>query len=167
MLQAEDGMSFVKASMISRAPASVILIRLMVGAVFLSEGIQKFLFAAQVGSGRFAKIGIPYPEFTGPFVGGVEILFGSLVVLGWYTRLACIPLLIDMGVAIMATKLPILFGQGYWGFSVPTTAYGGFWGMLHEARTDWCMSIGAFYLLLVGAGPWSIDALTGKREVEW
>lgn len=153
--------------MISRAPATVILIRLMVGAVFLSEGIQKFLFPAQVGAGRFLKIGIPYPDFTGPFVGGVEILFGSLLILGWYTRLSCIPLLINIGVAILATKIPILLGQGFWGFSLPTTEYGGIWGMLHAGRTDWCMLVGTFYLLLVGAGPWSVDAVTGKREVEW
>jgi putative oxidoreductase len=153
--------------MISRAPAAVILIRLMVGAVFLSEGIQKFLFSAEVGAGRFAKIGIPYPDLMGPFVGVVEILCGSLLILGWFTRLATIPLLINMGVAIVATKVPILLGEGFWGFTLRPTTYGGIWGMLHEMRTDWCMVIGAFFLLLVGAGPWSVDAVTGKREVEW
>jgi len=35
----------------SRAPGAVVLIRLVVGAVFVSEGIQKFLFPAQVGAG--------------------------------------------------------------------------------------------------------------------
>lgn len=54
----------------SRAPAATILIRLMVGGVFLSEGIQKFLFPEALGVGRFVKIGIPYPETMSPFLGG-------------------------------------------------------------------------------------------------
>lgn len=63
----------------TQAPRSVVLIRLMIGAVFLSEGIQKFLFPAEVGAGRFEKIGLPSPEFVGHLVGGCEILFGTLV----------------------------------------------------------------------------------------
>ena len=43
----------------SDAPAAVLLIRLMVGAVFVSEGIQKFLFPAALGVGRFTKIRYP------------------------------------------------------------------------------------------------------------
>jgi uncharacterized membrane protein YphA (DoxX/SURF4 family) len=57
----------------TQAPAATLLIRLAVGGIFLSEGIQKFLFAAELGAGRFAKIGIPAPSFFGPFVGVVEI----------------------------------------------------------------------------------------------
>jgi DoxX-like protein len=70
----------------STAPRAVILIRLLVGAVFLSEGIQKFLFPDQLGAGRFVKIGLPMPELLGPFVGTFEILCGSLVLLGLLTR---------------------------------------------------------------------------------
>ena len=44
------------------APPATVLIRLMVGLVFASEGIQKFLYAEAQGAGRFAKIGIPWPE---------------------------------------------------------------------------------------------------------
>lgn len=64
------------------APRSTILIRLLVGSVFLSEGIQKFLYPQELGAGRFAKIGIPSPEIMGPFVGVVEILCGGLLLLG-------------------------------------------------------------------------------------
>ena len=88
------------------APAAVVLIRLMVGGVFLSEGIQKFLFADDVGAGRFARIGIPSPEMMGPFVGVVEIVCGALILLGFLTRLAAIALLIDILVAIFSTKVP-------------------------------------------------------------
>ena len=139
------------------APAAVVLIRLMAGGVFLSEGIQKFLFADDVGAGRFAKIGIPLPEVTAPFVGVVEIVCGALILLGFLTRLASIVLLIDILVAMFSTKIPILIGHGYWRFSVSKVSYYGLWGMLHEARTDLSMLLGLLFLLIVGAGTWSID----------
>ena len=126
------------------APPATILIRLLVGAVFLSEGVQKFLFPATLGVGRFTKIGIPAPQFFAPFVGVVEIVCGTLLIVGLVTRLAAIPLMIDISVAIITTKIPML-----------STA--GFWSMAHEARTDYCMLLGLLFLLLVGSGPFSID----------
>lgn len=141
------------------APAATFLIRLIVGPVFLSEGIQKFLYTDENGIGRFSRIGIPYPEFTGPFVGIVEIVCGALIIFGLLTRLAAIPLIINMLVAILSTKIPILLGFGFWGFSLRNVTYGGFWGMAHEMRTDWSMLLGSIFLLIVGAGSVSIDAL--------
>ena len=140
------------------APASVILIRIVVGWVFLSEGIQKFLYPAENGAGRFARIGIPSPDVMGPFVGVVEIVCGALILIGYLTRFATIPLIIDMLVAILSTKIPILLGHGFWGFSLRTLPYYGFWGMSHESRTDFAMLLGSIFLLIVGAGLWSIDA---------
>lgn len=134
----------------SDAPAATILIRGMVGAVFLSEGIQKFLDPAARGTGRFIKIGIPYPEVMGPFVGGVEIVCGSLILLGLLTRLAAVPLIITMLVAIASTKIPILLADG-------------FWKMAHDARTDYAMLLGSIFLLIVGAGPWSLDRLLTRK----
>jgi len=134
----------------SRMPASVTLIRLMVGTVFLSEGIQKFLFPAEVGSGRFARIGLPHPELLAPLVGGFEVVCGALVLLGLLTRLAVIPLLVIMGVALATTKIPILLESG-------------FWKMAHEARTDFAMTLGSLFLLRVGAGSWSLDARLAAR----
>jgi uncharacterized membrane protein YphA (DoxX/SURF4 family) len=115
-----------------------------VGLVFLSEGIQKFLFAGSLGIGRFAKIGILDPWFSAPFVGVVEILFGTCVIVGLLTRLSAIPLLIDISVAIAATKMPMLVDKGLWAAA-------------HEARTDACMLLGLLFLLIEGAGPVSID----------
>ena len=129
----------------SSAPASVVLIRLMVGGIFLSEGIQKFLFPAALGVGRFEKIGIPHPQFFAPFVGAVEVLCGFLLIVGLLTRLASIPLLINISVAIVTTKIPML-------------AKAGWWGMMHEARTDFCMFLGLLFLLIVGAGRISFDS---------
>jgi uncharacterized membrane protein YphA (DoxX/SURF4 family) len=146
------------------APASVWLIRLVVGGVFLSEGIQKFLYPGENGPGRFAKIGIPAPEVMAPFVGVVEVVCGSLILLGLLTRLAAIPLIINMLVAILSTKIPILLGYGFWGFSLRTVPYYGFWGMAHEARTDFAMLLGSIFLLIVGAGIWSVDARIYSRK---
>ena len=123
---------------------AIILIRLMVGLVFLSEGIQKFLFPGELGSGRFAKIGLPNPEFLGPFVGTFEILCGTLVLFGLLTRLAVIPLIIIMLVAMATTKAGIFVDEG-------------FWSMLHESRTDWSMFLGSIFLLIKGGGRWSAD----------
>jgi uncharacterized membrane protein YphA (DoxX/SURF4 family) len=140
------------------AARSVFLIRLAVGAIFLSEGIQKFLYPAENGAGRFTRIGIPAPDVMGPFVGVVEIVCGTLILIGFLTRLAAIPLIINMLVAILSTKIPILLGYGFWGFSLRTLPYYGFWGMMHESRTDLAMLLSSIFLLIVGAGALSVDA---------
>ena len=151
-------MSFFYRLMRTNASAAVILIRLVVGGVFLSEGIQKFLFPDEVGAGRFMTIGIPSAGVMAPFVGVVEIVCGALILLGLATRLASIPLIINMLVAILSTKIPILLGQGFWGFSLRNLPYYGFWGLMHEARTDFAMLLGSLFLLIVGGGLWSLDA---------
>ncbi|AXP82893.1 Putative oxidoreductase CatD [Mariniflexile rhizosphaerae] len=123
---------------------TTIIIRLMVGTVFFSEGIQKFIFPAIRGAGRFEKIGLPSPEFLGNFVGTFEILCGALILIGLLTRLASIPLIIIMLVAIATTKAGILANQG-------------FWEMMHGSRTDWAMLLGSIFLLIKGGGYWSVD----------
>jgi len=130
-------------------PAAVILIRLLVGGVFLSEGIQKFLFPDELGVGRFTRIGIPFPETMAPFVGVCEIVCGVLFILGLLTRFAAVTMIINMLVAISTTKVPILL-------------HDGFWKMAHEARTDYAMVLGSLFLLVVGAGLGSVDARIGR-----
>jgi putative oxidoreductase len=146
-------MNFQQKLFETHAPAAVILVRLIVGAVFLSEGIQKFLYPADLGVGRFIKIGIPSPEIMAPFVGVVEIVCGTLILIGLLTRLAAVLLIIDMIVAISTTKVPMLLKSG-------------FWAMAHEARTDWAMLLGSIFLLVVGAGPWSLDARIAAKDKE-
>jgi len=133
------------------SPISIALIRLLVGAVFLSEGIQKFLFPDALGVGRFIKIGIPAPEVMAPFVGVVEIVGGVLLLIGLFTRPAAVALIVDMIVAISTTKIPMLIESG-------------FWKMAHEARTDWSMLLGSIVLLILSAGKWSVDWKIGNRE---
>lgn len=130
---------------------AIILIRCSVGAIFLSEGLQKFLFPDTVGALRFKSIGIPFPEFTAPFVGSFEIACGLLVLMGLMIRFAVIPLLVIITTAIITTKIPILFSAG-------------FFKMAHEARTDYSMLLSLLFLLLVGAGYYSLDrALSVKK----
>jgi uncharacterized membrane protein YphA (DoxX/SURF4 family) len=122
-----------------------ILIRLAVGLIFLTEGIQKFLFPDLLGPGRFMKIGFTDPAFWAYFTGTFEIICGSLVLLGCLTRVASIPLLIIMITAFITTKWPLLMTKGFWAFA-------------HEYRTDFAMTLLLVYLIIFGAGKWSVDS---------
>ncbi|HSJ68649.1 MAG TPA: DoxX family protein [Anditalea sp.] len=133
--------------------ATTILIRLMVGAVFLSEGIQKYLFPELRGAGRFEKIGLPNPEFLGYFVGLFEILCGLFILIGLLTRLSAIPTLIIMIVAFATTKSEILANEG-------------FWSMMHGSRTDWAMLLGSIFLIIKGGGKWSVDRIITNVELQ-
>lgn len=143
-------MRFLENTLATDGAKTTILIRLMVGVVFLSEGIQKFMFPALRGTGRFEKIGLPEPEFLGGFVGSVEVACGTLILLGFLTRVASIPLFIIMVVAIATTKTRIL-----------TEA--GFWEMTHASRTDWSMLLGSVFLFLKGGGYFSVDRILSNR----
>lgn len=118
--------------------------RIIVGLVFLSEGIQKFLYPEIVGVGRFEKIGFENPEFRAYLVAGFEVVGGLLILVGLLTRLAAIPLLTIMATALISTKIPILLNEG-------------FWFMAHAARTDFAMTMLLVFLLIYGAGKWSVD----------
>src|SRR5208337_1831179 len=140
----------VKSMLAADGSAANLLIRLLVGGVFFLEGIKKFLFPEQWGVGRFAHIGVPAPSTLAPFVGAVEIVCGFLILLGLLARLASIPLIIDICVAIATTKIPIFLKNG-------------FWPMEAEARTDYAMLMGLVFLLIAGAGPLSADRRLQSR----
>src|SRR3954468_12994456 len=106
-------MFFFRKLLGTNASPAVILVRLIVGAVFLSEGNQKFLYPDALGVGRFTKIGIPAPEVMAPFVGVCEITCGVLFLLGLLTRFAAITMTINMLVAISTTKVPVLLHDGF------------------------------------------------------
>ena len=137
------------------APPATILIRLAVGGVFFASGLIKFLYTNQ-GAGRFAKLGIPAPELMANFVGVVEIAAGLLLAVGLVTRLAAIPLVIDMLVAIGTSKLPMLFGPGP--EPVAAAPKVGLWAFVYQARLDSTMLLSCLFLFAVGAGAWSLDA---------
>ena len=123
----------------------IILVRLVVGQIFLTEGIQKYLFPELLGTGRFLKIGFSNPAFWAYFTGAFEIICGTLIILGLLTRLASIPPFIIMMVAFVTTKLPMLPGKGFWPF-------------MHEYRTDFAMTLLLIFLFIYGAGKWSVDS---------
>ncbi|MFD4582310.1 DoxX family protein [Streptomyces sp. NPDC058434] len=138
---------------VTDAPGAVVLIRLYVGTVFLCEGIQKFLYPADLGTGRFDKAGIPAPGFFGPLDGVFEIVCGALILVGLFTRLAAVPMVINMLGALLITKLPIL-----WGDAPLFDGKAGWWDFIHESRTDLAQLCGSLFLLIAGAGPYSLDA---------
>lgn len=128
-----------------------LLVRLTVGLIFLTEGIQKYLFPDLLGTGRFLTIGFSNPDFWAYFTGTFEIICGTLVIIGLATRLASIPLLIIMITAFITTKIPILVHKGIWPWA-------------HEYRTDFAMTLLLFYLLIYGSGGLSFDSKIYHRE---
>jgi uncharacterized membrane protein YphA (DoxX/SURF4 family) len=134
-------------------------VRLLVGLVFLPEGIKKFLFPEQWGAGRFTRIGIPSPEIMAHFVGVVEIAAGALILVGLVTRPAAVVLLVDILVAIITTKLPLL-----WRATAVSTNV-GFWSMQAESRTDFAMLMALLFIIVAGAGPLSVDARLANRRL--
>jgi putative oxidoreductase len=124
---------------------AVIFIRLAVGLIFFTQGVLKFV-DPNMGVNRFTRIGFPHPAFTAHFVGTFEIACGLLVLIGFLTRFAAVPLLIIICTAIATTKIPEL-----------SHAHQGFWFMVSDARADFAMLMSLLFLLLVGAGVWSVD----------
>ena len=126
------------------------MVRLTVGLIFLSEGLQKFLFPDELGSGRFAKLGINPPVFWANFTGSFEIVCSILVIIGLFTRLAVIPLLIIMIVSFITTKWPEFLAKG-------------FWPMVHDGRTDFAMTMLLIFLLIYGSGDRSADIIRNAK----
>lgn len=57
-----------------------------------------------------------------------------------------------------------MLGHDFWIFHVPKIARYGFWSMAHEARDDFAMLLGSLYLLIEGAGAWSLDAAISRAS---
>lgn len=136
----------------SKRTRTFILIRLIVGLVFLSEGIQKFLYPEITGVGRFETIGFNYATFFAYFVAVFEVVCGLLILFGLLTRLAVLPLLAIMITAIITTKIPVLTEEG-------------FWFMAHAARTDFAMTLLLLFLFIYGPGRYSVDNLFYREKV--
>jgi putative oxidoreductase len=143
-------------------PKATILVRLMAGGVFLWEGILKFVFHNQ-GGGRFALIGIPLPETMAIFVGLLEIVGGILLISGLFTRLISIPFIVEMLVAMLSTKVAMYFGTSHLPLPPVPPRTGG-WAVLHEIRSEYAQLMSALFLMVVGPGPWSVDALLARRR---
>src|SRR5215470_10973418 len=138
-------------------PRSVLLLRLMVGGVFLWEGVLKFVYVNQ-GVGRFTKLGMPFPVFTADFVGGLEIVGGLLLLSGLLTRFIAIPFVIEMIVAMLSTKISLYLGTSPLPLP-PAPPKIGVWAVLHEIRSEYAQIMVVLYLLINGPGKWSLDAV--------
>lgn len=143
-------------------PASILLLRLMAGGVFFWEGILKYVYTNQ-GVGRFTKLGMPLPHFTANFVACLEIAGGLLVLSGLITRLIAVPFVIEMIVAILSTKISLYLGTSPLPLP-PAPPKSGMWAVLHEGRADYAQLLVMMFLLLNGAGRWSLDALLRTRQ---
>lgn len=139
----------------------MILVRVIVAVVFITEGILKLVYPSEYGAGRFAHIGIPYPYVLGPLVGIVEIAAGAAVLANFYAGDAAILLLAVILTALVTTKMPILMGRSLGPFALPKNiGRYGILGFLHESRTDLAM---LFSLVAI-----AIDSgVRGSRQTRW
>jgi len=126
----------------------MILIRVIVGVVFLTEGILKFVRPGELGVGRFAHLGLPYPHLLAPFVGTVEIAAGAALILNFFSGDAALLLVSVILTAIATTKVPILLGHHLGPFGPPKLDHYGILSFIHEARTDLAMLFGLVAILL-------------------
>jgi len=143
-------------------PRSILFLRLMAGAVFFWEGVMKFVFPNQ-GVGRFTKLGFPAPHFTATADGWLEIVGGLLLLTGLLTRLIAVPFIIEMIVAMAATKIPLYLGTSPLPLP-PVPPQIGFWAVLHEIRSEYAQLLTCAFLLVAGPGRWSLDALLARRR---
>ena len=161
--RARNLITFLVRPSMGQPTGATLLVRAAVGTVFLTSGLVKFLFENQ-GAGRFAKIGFPYAHALAAFVGTTEIVCGTLVLVGLFVRLAAVPLVIDMMVAIATTKLPLLFGAGPEPVAAPPKM--GFWAFAYQARLDVTMLLACVFLVAAGAGLFSLDSFLARRRWE-
>jgi uncharacterized membrane protein YphA (DoxX/SURF4 family) len=122
------------------------LIRIVVGIVFLTEGLLKYVYPQDLGAGRFTRIGLPWPGVLGPFVGAVEMLGGLAMLVNLAPGYAAMALVAVISVALLTTKLPVLLGRPLGPFTLMKAPYYGALGFLHEARTDLSMFAGTIAL---------------------
>jgi putative oxidoreductase len=110
------------------------VVRLLAGGAFVGEGARKFLDAGAWGVGRFEALGIPFPGYVAPLVGGFEVACGLLLLVGLGVRVAAFPLL---GILVVAVALT--------------------WTTLADAWYELALSAGLVLLLFRGGGRLSLD----------
>ncbi len=148
----------------TEGPSAIILIRLFAGLTFLGEGLLKFIYPS-MGVMRFTLLGFPMPEFTAHAIGLLEIFGGICLLLGLFNNFFALLFAGEMVVAFLSTKITMLLGSSPLPLpSVPPQS--GFWAVVHESRDDYTLLFAMIFLLIMGPGKWSLDALLyGKKQV--
>jgi|SRR5712692_3519723 len=121
------------------------LVRLLLGVVFIISGWGK-LHNLDTVTQFFTQLHIPAPGFNAALVAMTELVCGALVLVGLLTRLAVIPLIITMIVAIITVKMEDL---------------NGFRDLLRIEELHYIVFF--VWLAIAGAGALSLDALFGRR----
>ncbi len=126
--------------------AGLLLLRLVVGAIFVMHGGQKlFVFGFDGVAGAFGQMGIPMANILGPFVAFVEFFGGLALVFGLLNRLAALGIASTMVVAILQVHIKN-------GFFAPT-------------GIEFPLSLlgSTLMLAITGAGKFSLDAWIGSK----
>ena len=142
--------------------SSIIIIRLMAGAVFFFEGILKFVYTNQ-GVGRFTKLGFPFPEVTAHIIATGEIIGGLFLLFGLFTRFVSFYFILQMIVAVLSTKITLYLGTS----PLPMPAVApkiGIWAVEHETRSDYAQIMTCLFLLIEGPGRMSIDFIISASK---
>ena len=130
-----------------RLDAGLLILRLVVGAVFIAHGAQKlFVYGIGGATGAFGQMGVPMPAVTAPLVAFVEFFGGIAIVLGLLTRLAAL----GVAMVMLGVLLLVKLNAGFFapnGFEFELTLLGG-----------------ALALALAGPGDWSIDRRIAARR---
>ena len=119
--------------------------RLTLGFVFIESGWGKLHGLDRVVA-YFDELGIPAPGFQAPLAAGTELVCGILVLVGLATRLASLPLIGTMIVAILTARRGDLNGVS------------DLFGFIEYLYIALCLYLGAY-----GAGPLSFDAVFARR----
>jgi len=121
------------------------LARLTLGIIFIGSGWGK-LHNLEKMIEFFTQLRIPVPAFSAPFVGATELVCGSLLLLGLASRLAAIPLIVTMCVAIATARIGDVEGFG---------------DLLRLQEVDYMIL--SIWIAVAGAGALSLDYLLSRR----
>ncbi len=147
----------------TNGPWSIIFVRLMVGGVFLWEGIGKFHFAS-LGVGRFTLLGFPMPGAMSAGIGLLESVGGACLIVGVLTRPFAILFIGEMIGVLITTKVSLYLGQSPLPLP-PVPPQFGMWAVLHETRSDYAQLMSSLFLLFAGPGTLALDAYFASRKL--